>query len=62
MPRKYKQMRSRNGIEFAESNTDEIYNQTAGIQYITKKAERELCKEDYEVWTSFADQLIIDGI
>jgi integrase len=55
-------MRSRNGIEFAESNTDEIYNQTAGIQYITKRAERELCKEDYEVWTSFADQLIIDGI
>ena len=55
-------MRSRNGIIFAESNTDEIYNQTAGIQYMIKRAEKELCKEDYEVCKSFSDQMIIDGI
>jgi integrase/recombinase XerD len=57
-----KQMISRGGIAFAESNTDEIYNQTVGIEYITKRAEKELCKEDYDLFYSLNDQMIIDGI
>ncbi len=62
MPKEYKQMRSRNGIIFPESNTNEIYNQTAGIEYLIKRAEKELCKEDYEIFKSFSEQMIIDGI